>query len=76
MHSEGAVVGCCVGGGFWTHLEEMGVFAPVPAGGFSELRPRLNIQLNHRPATHLPVSHTCFNTLELPAYRSFEQLGT
>jgi hypothetical protein len=24
--------------------------------------------------SHLPVSHTCFNTLELPRYNSFVQL--
>jgi hypothetical protein len=38
------------------------------------MEPKINIQLNHSPLSHLPVSHTCFNTLELPRYRSFQQL--
>jgi len=46
----------------------------VPSGGFQTLEPKFNVQLNFAPPSHLPVSHTCFNTIELPDYRSFEQL--
>lgn len=44
----------------------------VPPGGFGSLSPKVMIKLNHAPASHLPVSHTCFNSIELPNYPSFE----
>jgi hypothetical protein len=71
---------------FWTCVENMNGeerarllqfvtgSSQVPSGGFKTLEPKINIKMNHSPPSHLPVSHTCFNTLELPRYRSFEQL--
>lgn len=65
---------------FWTCVENMSGeerarllqfvtgSSQVPPGGFKTLEPKINIKLNHSPPSHLPVSHTCFNTLELPRY--------
>jgi hypothetical protein len=53
---------------FWTGSSQL------PPGGFSAFDPKINIKLNFSPLSHLPVSHTCFNTLELPRYKSFQQL--
>ena len=47
----------------------------VPIGGFANLTQPFHIQL--RPdlsAQRLPSSHTCFNRLELPIYRSYDEL--
>ena len=45
----------------------------LPAGGFGDLSPRLNISPK-RGTAGLPTSHTCFNQLCLPVYTSMEQL--
>ncbi len=34
----------------------------------------MTIQRSHNDDIHLPVSHTCFNILDLPAYSSKEIL--
>lgn len=51
----------------------------VPVGGFSELigstGPQLFCIERVGKANWLPRSHTCFNRLDLPPYRSFEQLA-
>ena len=45
-----------------------------PRGGFKDLRPSFTIRVTDDPVTQLPVSHTCFNVLELPAYGSSQEL--
>ncbi|CAF1080148.1 unnamed protein product [Rotaria sordida] len=45
----------------------------VPVFGWSQTLP-MTIQRSHTDNMHLPVSHTCFNTLDLPAYSSKEIL--
>jgi atrophin-1 interacting protein 5 (WW domain-containing E3 ubiquitin protein ligase 1) len=51
----------------------------VPVGGFSELigstGPQLFCIERVGKENWLPRSHTCFNRLDLPPYRSFEQLA-
>ena len=48
----------------------------LPVGGFSALPTRFNIKIVDQPGDFLPVSHTCFFTLELPKYTSQQQLTT
>ncbi|CAF1110554.1 unnamed protein product [Adineta steineri] len=36
----------------------------------------MTIQRSHTDDIHLPVSHTCFNVLDLPSYSSKEVLKT
>ena len=55
-----------------------GASAP-PAGGFGELQgltgpQRFTLQRSAAPVHRLPTASTCFNTLSLPAYQSFEEL--
>jgi len=45
----------------------------VPVFGWSQTLP-MTIQRSHIDDEHLPVSHTCFNILDLPAYSSKEVL--
>ena len=45
-----------------------------PSGGFKDLRPSFTIRVTINPVSELPVSHTCFNVLELPAYHSYQDL--
>ncbi|CAF4157074.1 unnamed protein product [Rotaria sp. Silwood2] len=45
----------------------------VPVFGWSQTLP-MTIQRSHIDDIHLPVSHTCFNILDLPAYSSKEIL--
>ncbi|CAF4634181.1 unnamed protein product [Rotaria sp. Silwood1] len=45
----------------------------VPVFGWSQTLP-MTIQRSHTDDIHLPVSHTCFNVLDLPAYSSKEIL--
>lgn len=45
----------------------------MPHGGFSQLKPRIKIKYLN-VLDHLPFSHTCFNTLDLPDYPSKEIL--
>lgn len=51
----------------------------LPVGGFSELMgsngPQRFCIEKVGKETWLPRSHTCFNRLDLPPYKSFEQLG-
>lgn len=70
----------------WSVVEEMtpeerGMFlvfitgsSAVPAGGFRDMPRPIAIVVASRPDDSLPVSHTCFNTLELPSYSSREVL--
>ena len=44
----------------------------APIGGLANLR--VIIQRDGADSTKLPTSHTCFNTLLLPSYRSKEKL--
>lgn len=51
----------------------------VPHGGFTAMRAEsdrrgLVIALSHQSPDSLPQAHTCFNKLDLPLYRSFEEL--
>ena len=52
----------------------------VPLEGFSHLRNRGLIYLfkisrdSQNPHNRLPVAHTCFNTIDLPVYTSYETL--
>jgi hypothetical protein len=54
----------------------------VPVGGFSQLprpydsRPPFIIKkrLEDVGKDYLPIAHTCFNTIELPDYESYEEL--
>jgi len=68
---------------FWECLEEMSMndrarilqFATgltrLPPTGFADLVPSFKIDLNNAvDHTHLPTSHTCFNTLCLPPYET------
>jgi E3 ubiquitin-protein ligase HUWE1 len=54
--------------------------AQVPLGGFKNLTGssghggKIEIQKTHVRENHLPVAHTCFNQLELPAYSSYNLL--
>ena len=50
-----------------------GLLSP-PSGGFKNLRPSFTIRVTDKPVSQLPVSHTCFNILELPAYNSYQDL--
>ena len=50
-----------------------GLLSP-PSGGFKDLRPSFTIRITDSPVSQLPVSHTCFNVLELPAYNSYQDL--
>lgn len=43
----------------------------LPTGGFANLKPQLQIGVC---SGSLPVSHTCFNMINLPSGRSFEEL--
>ncbi|CAF1039515.1 unnamed protein product [Rotaria sordida] len=45
----------------------------VPVFGWSQTLP-MTIQRSHTDDLHLPVSHTCFNVLDLPSYSSKEIL--
>ncbi|CAF3376667.1 unnamed protein product, partial [Rotaria sp. Silwood2] len=45
----------------------------VPVFGWSQTLP-MTIQRSHTDDIHLPVSHTCFNILDLPSYSSKEIL--
>lgn len=45
----------------------------VPLGGFSKFNPRLRI-CKRLVQDKLPISHTCFNTIDLPMYSSYEKL--
>ncbi|CAF0974051.1 unnamed protein product [Adineta ricciae] len=45
----------------------------VPVFGWSQTLP-MTIQRSHSDDIHLPVSHTCFNILDLPSYSSKEIL--
>ncbi|CAF1021817.1 unnamed protein product [Adineta steineri] len=47
----------------------------VPVFGWSQTQP-MTIQRSHTDDIHLPVSHTCFNVLDLPSYSSKEVLKT
>ncbi|CAF3689514.1 unnamed protein product [Rotaria sp. Silwood1] len=47
----------------------------VPVFGWSQTLP-MTIQRSHTDDIHLPVSHTCFNILDLPSYSSKEILKT
>ncbi len=51
----------------------------VPLNGFKDLvgmngLQKFNIHRYHEGQDRLPVSHTCFNQLDLPEYESYEQL--
>ena len=51
----------------------------LPLNGFRDLQgsdgPRkFTIEKTAAPISHLPVSHTCFNRLDLPSYPSMEIL--
>ncbi len=45
----------------------------MPYGGFSNFKLKIDRLLGHEE--NLPVSHTCFNQLDLPAYRSYDTLA-
>lgn len=45
----------------------------LPPGGFEALQPKISITFDG-DTRHLPVSHTCHNNLQLPAYASLEQM--
>ncbi len=45
----------------------------LPLGGFASLHPRFKISRTYKSAEHLPETHTCFNTIDLPQYTSLEQ---
>ncbi|CAF4030844.1 unnamed protein product, partial [Rotaria magnacalcarata] len=45
----------------------------VPVFGWSQTLP-MTIQRSHTDDVHLPVSHTCFNILDMPLYSSKEIL--
>lgn len=52
---------------FWTSM------STLPAGGFAELSSKLKLQSS--PQTQaLPTAHTCFFQLNLPHYKSLEEL--
>ena len=69
----------------WTTIEEMSAeercmfllfvtgSGAVPAGGFAHMARRIAIVASGDPDA-LPISHTCFNALELPLYPSREML--
>ena len=44
----------------------------APIGGLSNLR--VIVQRDGADSNKLPTSHTCFNTLLLPSYRSMDKL--
>jgi hypothetical protein len=47
----------------------------LPADGFRALKPNFKVDLaGTEPPTNLPSSHTCFNQLCLPPYRSKEEM--
>lgn len=51
----------------------------VPYGGFANLkangnRSKFKIQIIISDSTHLPIAHTCFNTIDLPQYTSKDNL--
>ena len=47
----------------------------LPFGGFARLSQPFTVQLRPDLSFHrLPSSHTCFNRLDLPVYRSYEEL--
>ncbi len=45
-----------------------------PAGGFQKMQRPIAIVASMQGPDSLPVTHTCFNTLELPAYSSREAM--
>lgn len=77
-------------GWFWRVVKSLGMeerakllqfctgSAKVPPGGFSNLKgstgPQKFTIIRHGKPESLPVSHTCFNRLDLPAYPSYEVL--
>jgi E3 ubiquitin-protein ligase HUWE1 len=51
----------------------------VPLNGFAELQgmngiQKFTVQKDTRSTDRLPAAHTCFNTLDLPVYESYEKL--
>ena len=49
----------------------------VPAGGFASLSPDITIALlAAKKNNQLPVSHVCFNRLDIPSYPSKEAMRT
>jgi len=51
----------------------------IPPGGFAFLvgssgPRRFQICKSHKSPDHLPVAHTCFNQLDLPEYRTIEEM--
>jgi len=47
----------------------------LPAGGFGELKPPFTVDVKGEPDA-LPMSHTCFNLLEVPPYPSKDALAS
>lgn len=47
----------------------------LPAGGFKDLNPSFKIEVTAESENHFPISHTCFNHLCVPKYRSKEELA-
>ena len=45
----------------------------LPLGGFGALNPRFKITRVDTSPEHMPATHTCFNTIDLPRYTSLEQ---
>lgn len=71
---------------FWSILAEMSpeeksmllMFitgsSAVPAGGFASLPRPIALVRSNRPANSFPVTHTCFNIMEVPLYTSRETM--
>lgn len=47
----------------------------LPVGGAAQLNPPLSVRKSFKTENFLPITHTCFNSLELPEYTSYEQLN-
>ena len=70
----------------WLAVENMGVehrakflqfvtgSSQLPAGGIEQLDPPLNVSFVDGADERLPVAHTCFHTLDLPHYTSYDSL--
>jgi len=48
----------------------------VPLEGFGAFIPPITIGKSIMPEGSLPTAHTCFNVIDLPSYRTYEDLAT
>lgn len=71
---------------FWTAVESLTSLerkkllqfitgsSSVPSSGLSGITPKLTITRSYQDKDSLPISHTCFNRLDLPPYSSYTSL--